>query len=58
MDSRIVISNATPLIALAWLEQLDLLPRLFGSVHIPQAVHDEVQHNPEAVGATEFDSAP
>jgi len=58
MVSRIVVSNATPLIALAWLEQLDLLPRLFSSVHIPQAVHDEIQHNPEAVGAAEFDAAP
>jgi len=58
MVSRIVVSNATPLIALAWLEQLDLLPQLFGNVHIPQAVHDEIQHNPEAVGAAELDSVP
>ena len=55
MVSRIVVSNATPLIALAWLEQLNLLPQLFGSVHIPQAVHDEIQHNPKAVGAAEFE---
>ena len=58
MVSRIVVSNATPLVALAWLEQLDLIPKLFGSAHIPQAVYDEFQHNPEAVGATELDAVP
>ncbi|MBV7328159.1 DUF3368 domain-containing protein [Chloroflexi bacterium TSY] len=54
MVSRIVVSNATPLIALAWLEQLDLLPTLFGTVHIPQAVSHEIQHNPDAIGASEL----
>jgi predicted nucleic acid-binding protein len=58
MVSRIVVSNATPLIALAWLNRLDLLPTLFGTVHIPQAVHDEIEHNPEAVGAAELSTAP
>ena len=58
MVSRIVVSNATPLIALAWLNRLDLLPTLFDTVHIPQAVHDEIQHNPEAVGAAELSTAP
>lgn len=57
MVSRIVVSNATPLIALAWLERLDLLPTLFGTVHIPQAVNDEIQHNPDAVGASELAAA-
>lgn len=54
MVGRIVVSNATPLIALAWLEQLDLLPTMFGTVHIPEAVSLEIQHNPDAVGASEF----
>ena len=58
MASSVVVSNTTPLIALAWLEQLDLLPALFEKVHIPQAVRDEVHHNPDAVGASELSAAP
>ncbi len=30
MAGRIVVSNTTPLIALAWLNHLDLIPSLFG----------------------------
>jgi predicted nucleic acid-binding protein len=56
MAGQIVVSNSTPLIALAWLNQLDLLPTLFGAVHIPQAVYDEIQHNPAAVGAAQLKS--
>jgi predicted nucleic acid-binding protein len=56
--SSIVVSNTTPLIALAWLEQLDLLPTLFGEIRIPQAVHDEIHHNPEATGVPELSAAP
>lgn len=55
---HIVVSNTTPLIALAWLEQLDLLPALFGQVHIPQAVLDEIRYKPEAPGAAELPQAP
>lgn len=40
--SRIVIADAGPLIALARIEQLDLLARLFGSVTVPSPVADEV----------------
>ncbi len=57
MAAPVVVSNTTPLIALAWLERLDLLPALFGSVYIPQAVRDEIHHNPEAIGATELSTA-
>ena len=38
-----VVSNASPLIALAGIEQLELLHRLFERVVIPSAVRDEVQ---------------
>ncbi len=38
-----VVSNASPLIALAGIEQLELLRRLFGRVVIPPAVRDEVR---------------
>lgn len=37
----IVVSNTTPLIGLASIQQFALLPTLFGEVHIPQAVFDE-----------------
>ncbi len=49
MGKETVVSNTTPLIALAWLEQLDLLPKLFGQVHIPQAVFDETRAKTGAV---------
>lgn len=58
MGRAIVVSNATPLIALAWLEQLTLLPRLFKTIHIPQAVQDELLHNPDTTGVDEFRAAP
>ncbi len=37
----IVVSNTTPLIGLAQIQQFDLLRQLFGEVYIPQAVFDE-----------------
>ncbi len=40
--SRRIICNAGPLIALAKLNRLDLLSKLFGEVEIPQAVYREV----------------
>ncbi len=58
MVRRVVVSNTTPLIALSWLGQLHLFPTLFGIIHIPQAVYDEIQLNPEAVGAAELRSVP
>jgi hypothetical protein len=39
---RIVVSNSSPLIALGRIGRLDLLPSLFGTVMITQAVHHEV----------------
>lgn len=37
-----VVSNASPLINLARIDQLDLLPRLYGELLIPKAVWEEV----------------
>jgi hypothetical protein len=38
----IVISNSTPLIALAKINKLSLLKEYFGEIHIPEEVYDEV----------------
>ena len=37
-----VIINATPLIALAVVDQLELLPQIFGDVLVPTTVYNEV----------------
>lgn len=37
-----VIVNATPLIALALVNQLDLLPQIFDEIIVPKPVYDEV----------------
>lgn len=37
-----IVSNASPLINLARIGKLDLLPRLYGAILIPQAIWDEV----------------
>ena len=37
----IVVSNTTPLIGLASIQRFQLLEKLFGEIHIPQAVYDE-----------------
>ena len=38
----IVVANTTPLIGLASIKRFDLLTRLFGEVHIANAVYDEI----------------
>jgi uncharacterized protein len=50
------VSNTGPLIALAKVDQLDLLEQLFGQVHIPPAVQRELlaRTGPEA---TRLDNA-
>lgn len=57
MAPRIVVSNTTPLIALAWIRRLDLLPTLFTAVHIPEAVRDEIKRKPQAAGVAELESS-
>ncbi len=37
-----IVSNTGPLIALAKANRLELLPALYGTVHIPPAVHREL----------------
>lgn len=41
-SSSVVVSDASPLIALAQIGQLNLLPALFGQVWIPPAVQSEI----------------
>ena len=43
MDEGPVISNTTPLIKLAGVGLLDLLPYLYGAIRIPEAVRDEFE---------------
>jgi predicted nucleic acid-binding protein len=37
-----IVSNSTPIIALLEIKRLDILKRLYGTVIIPKAVHEEV----------------
>jgi len=39
---RMVVANTTPIIALALIDQLDLLRHLYGEVVIPPSVQEEV----------------
>ena len=43
---RKVIVNTTPLIALANIDQLGLLHKLYGTIIVPQAVMDEIIRDP------------
>jgi len=38
----IVVSNASPLINLTWIDELDLIQKLFGEITVPKGVWDEV----------------
>lgn len=54
----IVVSNATPLIAMAMADQFDLLQKIFGRIYIPQGVHEEVvEQGGERFGATDVRQA-
>lgn len=59
LESRAVVCNSGPLIALAGIGQLELLRRLFGKVLVPGAVVQEVtQAGAGRVGASEIASLP
>lgn len=49
--TRLVVADAGPLISLGRIDHLPLLPRLFGTVHVPQAVLDECLARPEQADA-------
>ena len=50
----IVVSNATPIISLASIGQIDILKHFFDKVYIPQAVYDEIKSK-KAYGYKEID---
>lgn len=54
---RIVISNTTPIISLAAIQQLHLLQKLYGEVWIPAAVKAELLAGGLRAGAWEVQSA-
>jgi hypothetical protein len=57
-ERRIVVCNATPLIALSLIDQLPLLRDIYQSILIPAAVHQEVMAGgTSGVGATELEEA-
>lgn len=45
--AEIVVADASPIIALARIEQLSLLPRIFSRVILPLSVYRETQSRPE-----------
>jgi uncharacterized protein len=53
----IVVSDASPLIGLAAVGQLDLLQHLYGEVVIPAEVHRELTTSSDAPGAAQVESA-
>lgn len=54
----IVVSNTTPLVAMAMTERFDLLRRIFGHIHIPQALYQEVvEEGRDRFGAREVAEA-
>lgn len=53
-----IVSNTSPIINLACIGRLDLLPALFGEIVIPQAVFQEIAVTaPNAPGAVEIKAA-
>lgn len=44
MKRPIIVADAGPLIALAKLEQLELLQQIFSAIHVPETVYLEVTH--------------
>jgi predicted nucleic acid-binding protein len=52
-----VVINASPLIVLYKSGQVDLLPQLFESIIVPQAVYDEITAIKSDVAATQLPSA-
>ena len=52
---RKVVVNTTPLIALSYVGQLDILKKLYGEVIIPEAVYKELSVKAESICKKEVD---
>ncbi len=50
----IVISNSSPINYLVLIEEVGILPALYGHVIIPQAVFDELQHTDTPAAVREW----
>ncbi|MBM3344019.1 MAG: DUF3368 domain-containing protein [Betaproteobacteria bacterium] len=55
--ARIVLADASPLIVLARVDGLSWLERLFGPVHVPRAVRDEVLPRQDRAGEPQIREA-
>lgn len=53
----IVVSDASPIISLAAIGQLDLLRQLYGKVFIPPVVHNEILGTEKAYGIPKIETA-
>lgn len=51
-----VVSNSTPIISLATIRQIALLPQLFGTIHIPREVYRELKSK-KSPGHQEVDAS-
>jgi len=51
-----VVCNSTPIISLATIDQISLLPQLFGTIHIPREVYRELKSK-KAPGCQEVDAS-
>jgi predicted nucleic acid-binding protein len=56
-EGRIVLGDASALISLAAAGGFDLLPRLFGAVHVTAAVYEEIRAGGERPGSRELQAA-
>lgn len=52
-----LVSNSTPLIALARIQKLELLPKAYRRVFVPETVFNELTARPERPGAREIAEA-
>jgi uncharacterized protein len=58
MDTPIVVSDASPIIAFFWLGQLPVLHELFGKVYIPPVVHHEILNQPYTIDTSPLNTIP
>ena len=47
---RLIVADTSPLFYLLSIDQIDLLPQLFGRVFVPDAVYQELLHTDAAIG--------